>query len=172
MTSISASASTSSSLPSMMAATCKSFFFFTNASFRPQYSSPEVDTIFTTLTGDDTGDDIEHSKMLGDQSGEQSTPDAPRFPCPQCPASYKRAGGLVRHQSEKHDPPKFLCPIDKCPRGIEGEGFGRMHHLVTHLTTHKHGMGKIEAMFLARQFNKPKSKARHVQQQGSGKQRK
>ena len=83
------------------------------------------------------------------------------FLCAQCPAAYQRLGDLSRHQKEKHSAAssKFLCPMDKCPRGIAGEGFGRNCHLVNHLKSGKHGMDAREAEHLARQHNKPKAKA-------------
>jgi uncharacterized Zn-finger protein len=83
------------------------------------------------------------------------------FLCAQCPAAYRRLGDLSRHQKEKHSAAssKFLCPIEKCPRGIAGEGFGRNSHLVNHLKSSKHGMDAREAEHLARQHNKPKAKA-------------
>lgn len=83
--------------------------------------------------------------------------------CPVCLAAYKRAGDLKRHHAEKHAAPKYLCPIDKCPRGIVGEGFGRMHHLVAHLKTKQHGMDNKEAVYVARLHNLPKSKAREAE---------
>ena len=82
-------------------------------------------------------------------------------------ATFKRAGDLTRHQNEKHNPTtasKYLCPMDKCPRGIPGEGFGRMYHLVAHLTSKKHDVDRKEAMFIARQHNLPKSKRKDVGQ--------
>jgi len=75
--------------------------------------------------------------------------------------TFNRHGDLTRHQNEKHNPitaSKYLCPIDLCDRGIPGEGFGRMHHLVSHLKSKKHGMPTKEANYLARKHNLPKSK--------------
>lgn len=48
--------------------------------------------------------------------------------------------------------------MELCPRGIVGEGFGRMHHLVAQLKSNKHGMDAKEAAYMARQHNFPKSK--------------
>lgn len=75
--------------------------------------------------------------------------------------SFNRRGELTRHLNEVHNPvaaSKYLCPIGLCPRGIQGEGFGRMHHLVSHLKSKKHGMGGVEAAHLARMHNLPKSR--------------
>ena len=82
------------------------------------------------------------------------------FLCGQCPATYRRFGDLTRHQNEKHSTAssKYLCHVERCPRGIVGEGFGRMHHLVAHLKSNKHGMDAKEAAYVARQHNLPKSK--------------
>jgi uncharacterized Zn-finger protein len=92
-------------------------------------------------------------------SGSNILTDKP-FLCAQCPAAYRRLGDLTRHQKEKHSAAssKYLCHIELCPRSIAGEGFGRMHHLVAHLKSNKHGMDAKEAAYTARQHNLPKSK--------------
>jgi hypothetical protein len=143
-----------------------SLFFFTNLLFRPQLFGQYVLSLESQINNTPTGDNVKQTKSPEEGNGEQSTPRAPRHACPSCPSSYLRIGDLVRHQGEKHGLPRFLCPVDRCPRGIEGEGFGRSHHLVAHLTSKKHGMEKTEALFLARQFNRPKSKARQAQLHG------
>jgi hypothetical protein len=85
------------------------------------------------------------------------------------PKTFNRLGDLTRHKNEKHNlttASKYLCPIDLCHRGIPGEGFGRMHHLVTHLKSKKHGMPTKEARYLAQKHNLPKSKG--LEKNGGG----
>jgi hypothetical protein len=82
--------------------------------------------------------------------------------CPSCMKAYKHAGDCARHQREIHSDPKFHCHIDRCPRSVAGEGFGRMHHLVAHLKSNKHKMDAKEAAYAARQHNLPKSRARQM----------
>jgi len=104
---------------------------------------------------------LEHNTQPVASSSGNGVPIQKPFLCAHCPAAYRRLGDLSRHQKEKHSAAgsKYLCPIEKCPRGIEGEGFGRNCHLVNHLTSGKHGMDAREAKHLARQHNKPKAKA-------------
>jgi hypothetical protein len=83
--------------------------------------------------------------------------------CPTCSASYKIKGDLARHQHEKHTNQEYLCPVDKCPNSIVGEGFARNSHLIKHLMSKKHNMAETDAAFLAAQHNKPKSKGRRRQ---------
>jgi hypothetical protein len=83
--------------------------------------------------------------------------------------TFKHLGDLTRHRNEKHNPTtasKYLCPIDLCPKGIPGEGFGRMHHLVSHLKSKKHGMPGKDARYLAQKHNLPKSKG--LEKNGGG----
>jgi hypothetical protein len=82
------------------------------------------------------------------------------FPCEKCPATYRRLGDLTRHQKEKHTAAKskFLCPVDLCPNGIEGNGFDRKYRLVDHLKFKKHGMDPKKAVFEATVHNLPKGK--------------
>lgn len=78
---------------------------------------------------------------------------------PGCSRDYTRKGDLTRHQKEKHESSagSFLCPELFCPRGIPGEGFGRMDHLTKHLKSAKHNMSAEQAAFRAAEHNKPKS---------------
>ena len=154
----------------MTTTTCESFFF-TNMVPRSQLFGGEVHVYATSQSvnhGPPRGDDMENIRgPEQDKGGRSFIVLAERHVCHSCSASYKRVGDLVRHRSEKHGLPKYLCHIDKCPRSLPGEGFRRMHHLVAHLTSKKHGMEKTSAAYVARQFNKPKSKAREAEERGA-----
>lgn len=82
-------------------------------------------------------------------------------PIPTCHCTYKRKFELDRHLQEKHGPNsgRLLCPGDMCPRGIPGEGFDRMAHLVNHLISGKHNWTKEQAVYAARKFNPKKGGA-------------
>jgi hypothetical protein len=72
-----------------------------------------------------------------------------RHPC-YCAKSYNRKGDLKRHVTTAHlNPSSFLCHFDHCPRGITGNGFARKDKLTNHLTSKKHGMSKVDAVFEA-----------------------
>jgi uncharacterized Zn-finger protein len=75
--------------------------------------------------------------------------------CPECFKVYGRPGDLARHYREKHGPSikKYLCPVEKCPKGIPGNGFDRMHGVVEHLKRGKHNMDDKEAVYLAHKHN-------------------
>jgi uncharacterized Zn-finger protein len=80
----------------------------------------------------------------------------PRYDCPkpQCSKSYGRKGDLTRHITTSHErPASFVCHIYRCPRGIPGNGFARKDKLVDHLTSKKHGMSKVDAMYQATWHN-------------------
>jgi len=80
-----------------------------------------------------------------------------RFVCYLCdPCNYSKhyahKGDLTRHINKDHNPPHFHCHIDRCPRSIQGRGFGRKDKLVDHLKSKKaphHGLSHKDAVFQA-----------------------
>lgn len=75
-------------------------------------------------------------------------------PFPQCMKSYNRKGDLTRHVTTAHQRPvSYLCHVYRCPRGIPGNGFARKDKLVDHLTTKKHGLSKVDALYEATLHN-------------------
>jgi hypothetical protein len=70
-----------------------------------------------------------------------------------CYSSFKIKTDLARHQREKHGDQEYLCPVDTCPRSIEGEGFLRNDRLVIHLVWKKYSMAKQQAKLKARKKN-------------------
>jgi hypothetical protein len=84
-----------------------------------------------------------------------------RFVCYICdPANYSkhyaRKGDLVRYINKDHNPPRYHCHVDRCPRSILGNGFGRKDKLVDHLKSKKtphHGLSHEDAVFQAALHN-------------------
>lgn len=166
-----------------------SFFFFlddcANASLRPacltpiRFQAPNDDARYAPALGSQksefSGDehDVSHPNLSLEsnvhegfghaqtESNDNRVAEERPHGCTQCSAAYRRLGDLTRHQQEKHSAAssKNLCHIELCPRSIATEGFGRMHHLVAHLKSNKHGIDGKEAAYVARQHNLPKSKA-------------
>jgi hypothetical protein len=67
-----------------------------------------------------------------------------------CGKSFRRKGDLTRHVNGAHcNKSSFLCPFDRCPRSITGNGFHRKDKLIDHLTTAKHGLSREDALYQA-----------------------
>jgi hypothetical protein len=65
-----------------------------------------------------------------------------------CLKSFIRKGDLTRHAKTVHQrPARFVCHIDRCPRGIPGNGFTRKDKLVDHLISKKHGLNRGDAVY-------------------------
>jgi hypothetical protein len=78
----------------------------------------------------------------------------PDLTCTYCSKLYKNKSDRDRHEREEHTHGrKYLCHIAMCPRGVEGNGFARMSHLVSHLTRGRHKMDKDAAQFEAARHN-------------------
>jgi uncharacterized Zn-finger protein len=74
-----------------------------------------------------------------------------------CPNSYTRYGELTRHNKTIHEAPfRFQCHFDRCPRGINGQGFARKDKLVNHLKSKKHKLSAKDAAYAAAMHNPPR----------------
>lgn len=73
-----------------------------------------------------------------------------------CPKSYSRYGDLTRHIKTTHEAPfSFQCHFDRCPRGINGQGFARKDKLVNHLKS-KHKLSAKDATYTVALHNPPR----------------
>ncbi|PVG04183.1 hypothetical protein CPB86DRAFT_792908 [Serendipita vermifera] len=86
-------------------------------------------------------------------SSREPTPEEQSFPCPYCPAIFKKVGHLNRH-AFKHSGTRFACEIPGC-----GKTFSRLDNMRTHMKhmhpppssfARKHGQGSPSALSIER----------------------
>lgn len=127
-----------------------------------QYEGRAVDATLTSQTQPVIEHTQRHSHPVM-STADESSPSASiaskaihRHICPHrhCRNTYLNKGDLTRHITGVHESPcSFLCHIDRCPRGIPGQGFGRKDKLIDHLKSRKHGLSAKDAAYEAALHN-------------------